>query len=105
MFSLVKKSWFGSLTNSTSVDREETFCITIVGRSLNGIKAELIRAFLTINELSHSVVGQTSFRVEYKRGSGTGGSMFSRGVRMQVRKAWTLCQLYELAPTRLPGAL
>ena len=54
------------------------------GRSLNAIKAELIRAFLTIHELSHSVVGQNSFRVEYKRGPTAGGSVFSRGVRMQV---------------------
>lgn len=36
--------------------------------------------------MSHSVVSQTSFRVEYKRGSSAGGSMFSRGVRMQVSK-------------------
>ncbi|CAJ0562227.1 unnamed protein product, partial [Mesorhabditis spiculigera] len=81
---LVKKSWFGSLTSSMSVEREDTHCVPVQGRTLNGIKAELIRAFLTIHELSHSVVGQNSFRVEYKRGPTYGGSVFSRGVKMNV---------------------
>ena len=81
---LVKKSWFGSLTSSNSVEREDVHCVPLQGRSLNAIKAELIRAFLTIHELSHSVIGQNSFRVEYKRGPTAGGSVFSRGVRMQV---------------------
>uniref|UniRef100_A0A915A4L7 non-specific serine/threonine protein kinase n=1 Tax=Parascaris univalens TaxID=6257 RepID=A0A915A4L7_PARUN len=81
---LVKKSWFGSLTSSMSVERDDSHCVPVQGKSLNGIKAELIRAFLTIHELSHSVVGQNSFRVEYKRGPTVGGSVFSRGVKMQV---------------------
>ncbi|CAB3401032.1 unnamed protein product [Caenorhabditis bovis] len=81
---LVKKSWFGSLASSMSVEREDTHCVPVQGKTLNGIKAELIRAFLTIHELSHSVVGQNSFRVEYKRGSTVGGSVFSRGVKMNV---------------------
>uniref|UniRef100_A0AC35ESN8 Serine/threonine-protein kinase BRSK2 n=1 Tax=Panagrolaimus sp. PS1159 TaxID=55785 RepID=A0AC35ESN8_9BILA len=37
-----------------------------------------------IHELSHSVVGQNSFKVEYKRGPAVGGGVFSRGVKMQV---------------------
>ncbi|GMR62437.1 hypothetical protein PMAYCL1PPCAC_32632, partial [Pristionchus mayeri] len=81
---LVKKSWFGSLTSSISVERDDTHVVPVQGRTLNGIKAELIRAFLTIHELSHSVVGQNSFRVEYKRGPTAGGSVFSRGVKMNV---------------------
>ncbi|CAJ0951132.1 unnamed protein product, partial [Mesorhabditis belari] len=81
---LVKKSWFGSLTSSMSVERDDTHCVPVQGRTLNGIKAELIRAFLTIHELSHSVVGQNCFRVEYKRGPTYGGSVFSRGVKMNV---------------------
>ncbi|CAI5454938.1 unnamed protein product [Caenorhabditis angaria] len=81
---LVKKSWFGSLASSISVEREDTHCVPVQGKTLNGIKAELIRAFLTIHELSHSVVGQNSFRVEYKRGPTVGGSVFSRGVKMNV---------------------
>ncbi|KAF8354125.1 sad-1 [Pristionchus pacificus] len=81
---LVKKSWFGSLTSSISVERDDAHVVPVQGRTLNGIKAELIRAFLTIHELSHSVVGQNSFRVEYKRGPTAGGSVFSRGVKMNV---------------------
>ena len=80
-----------------SVEREDTHCVPVQGKTLNGIKAELIRAFLTvilynhlfelhyqIHELSHSVVGQNCFRVEYKRGPTAGGSVFSRGVKMNV---------------------
>ncbi|TMS37184.1 hypothetical protein L596_004164 [Steinernema carpocapsae] len=81
---LVKKSWFGSLTSSMSVERDDIYCVPVEGKSLNAIKAELIRAFLTIHELSHSVVGQNSFKVEYKRGPTVGGGVFSRGIKMQV---------------------
>ncbi|KAK6027216.1 hypothetical protein OSTOST_06753, partial [Ostertagia ostertagi] len=81
---LVKKSWFGSLTSSVSVERDDTHCVPVQGRTLNTIKAELIRSFLTIHELSHCVVGQNCFRVEYKRGPTVGGGVFSRGVKMNV---------------------
>uniref|UniRef100_A0A914DLW6 non-specific serine/threonine protein kinase n=1 Tax=Acrobeloides nanus TaxID=290746 RepID=A0A914DLW6_9BILA len=81
---LVKKSWFGSLTSNVGIERDDVQSVPVEGKSLNGIKAELIRAFLTIHELSHSVVGQNSFKVEYKRGPTMGGSVFSRGVKMQV---------------------
>uniref|UniRef100_A0A0N5B5E4 non-specific serine/threonine protein kinase n=1 Tax=Strongyloides papillosus TaxID=174720 RepID=A0A0N5B5E4_STREA len=81
---LVKKSWFGSLTSNMSQDRDDVQCVPVDGRSLNGIKAELIRTFLTIHELSHSVIGQNSFKVEYKRGPTVGGGVFSRGIKMQV---------------------
>lgn len=81
---LVKKSWFGSLASSMSVEREDTHCVPVQGKTLNSIKAELIRAFLQIHELSHSVIGQNCFRVEYKRGPTAGGSVFSRGIKMNV---------------------
>lgn len=81
---LVKKSWFGSLASSMSVERDDTHCVPVQGKTLNSIKAELIRAFLQIHELSHSVVGQNCFRVEYKRGPTVGGSVFSRGIKMNV---------------------
>lgn len=45
------------------------------------IKADLIHAFLSINDLSHSVLSPTSFRVEYKRGVNT---VFQRNVRFHV---------------------
>ena len=54
--SLVKKSWFGSLTNSNSVEREDVHLVPVQGRSLNAIKAELIRAFLTV----------TTFCIQFK---------------------------------------
>nr|CAD2165394.1 unnamed protein product [Meloidogyne enterolobii] len=75
-----KKSFFGSLSMS-GADRDDTPCIPVQNKTLPEIKAELIRLFLTIHELSHSVVGQNSFRVEYKRLPYLG---FSRGVKFQV---------------------
>ena len=33
-----------------SVERDDTHCVPVQGRTLNGIKAELIRAFLTVRE-------------------------------------------------------
>ncbi|CAD5219995.1 unnamed protein product [Bursaphelenchus xylophilus] len=78
---LVKKSWFGSLTSNVGNDREDVQCVPVEGKTLNAIKAELIRAFLTIHELSHHVVGQNSFKVEYRRGSTMG---FSRGIKLHV---------------------
>lgn len=63
-------------------DRDDIQCVPVEEKSLNEIKAELIRSFLTIHELSHSVIGQNSFKVEYKRGPS--GSMFSRGIKLQV---------------------
>ncbi|CAJ0562225.1 unnamed protein product, partial [Mesorhabditis spiculigera] len=102
---LVKKSWFGSLTSSMSVEREDTHCVPVQGRTLNGIKAELIRAFLTIHELSHSVVGQNSFRVEYKRGPTYGGILtacWSRPKIQAPRRAFDVsspkCYAAEVRP-------
>lgn len=51
VFSLVKKSWFGSLASSMSVERDDTHCVPVQGKTLNGIKAELIRAFLQVRQL------------------------------------------------------
>ncbi|XP_076313284.1 serine/threonine-protein kinase BRSK2-like isoform X4 [Tachypleus tridentatus] len=76
---LTKKSWFGSLMGG---DREETHVILVKDRPLSTVKADLIHAFLSIADLSHSVVSPMSFRVEYKRPGGT--SMFQRNVRFHV---------------------
>lgn len=48
-FSLVKKSWFGSLASSVSVERNDVQIIPAHGKTVNAIKAELIRAFLTVS--------------------------------------------------------
>lgn len=78
---LTKRSWFGSLL--LSADKEETFTALVKGKPLATVKADLIHAFLSIAELSHSVVSPMSFRVEYKRGSNA-PAMFQRHVRFQV---------------------
>ncbi|XP_025830966.1 serine/threonine-protein kinase BRSK2 [Agrilus planipennis] len=77
---LTKKSWFGSLMTT---EKDETFTILVKGKPLSTVKADLIHAFLSIAELSHSVSSPMSFRVEYKRGT-TGPAMFQRQVRFQV---------------------
>ncbi|XP_049839282.1 serine/threonine-protein kinase BRSK2 isoform X2 [Schistocerca gregaria] len=77
---LTKKSWFGSLMTT---EKDETFTILVKGKPLATVKADLIHAFLSIAELSHSVSSPMSFRVEYKRGS-TAPAMFQRQVRFQV---------------------
>ncbi|XP_015430349.1 PREDICTED: serine/threonine-protein kinase BRSK2 [Dufourea novaeangliae] len=77
---LTKKSWFGSLMTT---EKDETFTVLVKGKVLACVKADLIHAFLSIAELSHSVSSPMSFRVEYKRG-GTAPAMFQRQVRFQV---------------------
>ncbi|XP_063843507.1 serine/threonine-protein kinase BRSK2-like isoform X1 [Scylla paramamosain] len=77
---LTKKSWFGSLM---STERDETYTILVKDKALATVKADLIHAFLSVAELSHSVTSPMSFRVEYKRGS-AGPAVFQRHVRFQV---------------------
>ncbi|RWS10811.1 serine/threonine-protein kinase BRSK2-like protein, partial [Dinothrombium tinctorium] len=76
---LTKRSWFGSLMGT---EREETHVILVKDKPLSAVKADLIHAFLSISDLSHSVLSPTSFRVDYKRPGGT--SMFQRNVRFHV---------------------
>ncbi|XP_075218884.1 BRSK family serine/threonine-protein kinase sugar-free frosting isoform X2 [Lycorma delicatula] len=77
---LTKKSWFGSLMTS---EKDETFTVLVKGKPLASVKADLIHAFLSIAELSHSVSSPMSFRVEYRRAT-PGAAMFQRQVRFQV---------------------
>lgn len=76
---LSKRSWFGGLMTN---EREESHVILVKDRPLSSVKADLIHAFLSIADLSHSVVSPMSFRVEYKRPSST--TMFQRNVRFHV---------------------
>lgn len=62
-------------------ERDEQQTLVIRDKPLAIIKADLIHAFLSINDLSHSVLSPTSFRVEYKRGVNT---VFQRNVRFHV---------------------
>ncbi|XP_055693267.1 serine/threonine-protein kinase BRSK2 isoform X4 [Lutzomyia longipalpis] len=77
---LTKRSWFGNLMTT---EKDETFTVLVKGKPLATVKAHLIHAFLSMAELSHSVISPMSFRVEYKR-NGTGPAMFQRHVRFQV---------------------
>ncbi|XP_054719841.1 serine/threonine kinase SAD-1-like [Uloborus diversus] len=76
---LTKKSWFGSLMTS---ERDESHVILVKDRPLSSVKGDLIHAFLSIADLSHSVLTPMSFRVEYRRPGGT--SVFQRNVRFHV---------------------
>ncbi|XP_059218639.1 serine/threonine-protein kinase BRSK1 isoform X3 [Stomoxys calcitrans] len=77
---LTKRSWFGNLITT---EKDETFTILVKGKPIATVKAHLIHAFLSMAELSHSVVSPSSFRVEYKR-NGNGPVMFQRHVKFQV---------------------
>ncbi|KAL5006823.1 hypothetical protein ScPMuIL_015629 [Solemya velum] len=76
---MTKKSWFGALIGA---EREEHHFVMIQDKPLSQIKADLVHAFLSTSDLSHSVVSTTTFRAEYRRSGGS--SMFSRSVRFQV---------------------
>ncbi|XP_074593090.1 serine/threonine-protein kinase BRSK2-like [Brevipalpus obovatus] len=76
---LTKRSWFGSLMGN---ERDETHVLLVRDKPLSAVKADLIHAFLSISDLSHSVLSPTSFRVEYKRPGNT--AMFQRNVRFHV---------------------
>ncbi|XP_078491298.1 serine/threonine-protein kinase BRSK2 [Ciona intestinalis] len=79
---LTKRSWFGQFISGSSsnvVARErEDAPLTLVmnNRTLNNVKADLIHTFLTIANLTHSVVGPMKFRCEYRPQGSGGHSMF-----------------------------
>ncbi|XP_026477521.1 serine/threonine kinase SAD-1-like, partial [Ctenocephalides felis] len=102
---LTKRSWFGSLMSG---EKDETFTVLVKGKPLAMVKADLIHAFLSVSELSHAVLSALSFRVEYKRGSGTPSAVFQRLVRFQVDVA-TIVQppdqaLHAITFTLLSGS-
>lgn len=45
---LTKKSWFGSLMTT---EKDETFTILVKGKPLATVKADLIHAFLSVNNV------------------------------------------------------
>ncbi|XP_071504512.1 LOW QUALITY PROTEIN: serine/threonine-protein kinase BRSK2-like, partial [Diadema antillarum] len=75
-----KKSWFSSFMASDRVDEE--LSIAVRDKSLGSIKAELVQAFLTIPDMSHSVQSTTSFRAEFKRAGS--GAVFAKPIKFQV---------------------
>ncbi|CAG0883813.1 unnamed protein product [Darwinula stevensoni] len=78
---LAKRSWLGALL--AGGERDENYTVVVRDRTSAQLKADLIHAFLSIAELSHSVTSPMSFRVEYKRAS-SGPVIFQRHVRFQV---------------------
>uniref|UniRef100_A0A915HUG5 Uncharacterized protein n=1 Tax=Romanomermis culicivorax TaxID=13658 RepID=A0A915HUG5_ROMCU len=83
---LVKKSWFDSLASSFSSDKDEMILFTVNKKSLNAVKAELIRAFLAVHELNHTIVDHNSFRLEFRKANvSSTTSMFIRTVRITVQ--------------------
>ncbi|XP_024243152.1 serine/threonine-protein kinase BRSK2-like [Oncorhynchus tshawytscha] len=81
---LAKKSWFG---NFVSLEKEEQIFVVIRDKPLSSVKADIVHAFLSIPSLSHSVICQTSFRVEYK--TSCGPSVFQKPVKFQVDIAFS----------------
>ncbi|XP_025084708.1 serine/threonine-protein kinase BRSK2-like isoform X3 [Pomacea canaliculata] len=75
---MAKRSWFGGLMG---MEQEHHF-VMVRDKTFNQVKADLVHAFLSTPDLSHSVVSTSTFRAEYRRGGGS--SMFSRNVRFQV---------------------
>ncbi|CAE1294753.1 BRSK [Acanthosepion pharaonis] len=76
---MTKRSWFGALMGT---EREEHHFVIVRDKPLSQVKADLVHAFLSTPDMSHSVVSTTTFRAEYRRSSSA--SMFSRNVRFQV---------------------
>ncbi|XP_046356807.2 serine/threonine-protein kinase BRSK2-like isoform X2 [Haliotis rufescens] len=75
---LAKRSWFGGLMG---MEQEHHFMM-VRDKTFSQVKADLVHAFLSTSDLSHSVVSTSTFRAEYRRGGSS--SMFSRNVRFQV---------------------
>lgn len=75
-----KKSWFA---NMVGLDKEEyRQSVTIRGKQLNQIKADIVHAFLSTPDIVHTVVSPTSFRAEFRRS--TNSAVFNRSVKFQV---------------------
>ncbi|XP_076471771.1 serine/threonine-protein kinase BRSK2-like isoform X1 [Babylonia areolata] len=75
---MAKRSWFGGLMG---MEQEHHF-VMMRDKTFSQVKADLVHAFLSTPDLSHSVVSTSTFRAEYRRGGSS--SMFSRNVRFQV---------------------
>jgi len=99
---LGKKSWFGQLlvlgggngasSSSGWTAREpeqaveanpHVHVVLIKDRPLTVIKADLIHTFFSSPDVVHQILSPMSFRVEFKRPSGT-SSMFQRNVKLQI---------------------
>lgn len=99
---LTKKSWFGQLlvlggatqsptgawsdqsdSGASNSNNNHVHVVLIKDRPLTVIKADLIHTFFSSPDVVHQILSPMSFRVEFKRPSGT-SSMFQRSVKLQI---------------------
>lgn len=72
--------------------------VVIKDRPLTVIKADLIHTFFSSPDVVHQILSPMSFRVEFKRPSGT-SSMFQRSVKMQIDIAPASSSLNHSVPS------
>lgn len=73
----------GEMRNQTSTTDQHVHVVLIKDRPLTVIKADLIHTFFSSPDVVHQILSPMSFRVEFKRPSGT-SSMFQRSVKLQI---------------------
>lgn len=72
-----------SNNNNSSNNNNHVQVVLIKDRPLTVIKADLIHTFFSSPDVVHQILSPMSFRVEFKRPSGT-SSMFQRSVKLQI---------------------
>ncbi|XP_038052983.1 serine/threonine-protein kinase BRSK2-like [Patiria miniata] len=75
-----KKSWFSSLV--TSDRSEDELSMAIRDRTFSSVKADLVQALLSIQDLSHSVLSPHAFKAELKRGGSS--AVFAKPMKFHV---------------------
>ena len=73
----------GGLQDSPAAINNHVHVVLIKDRPLTVIKADLIHTFFSSPDVIHQILSPMSFRVEFKRPSGT-SSMFQRSVKLQI---------------------
>lgn len=68
---------------SSAATNNHVHVVLIKDRPLTVIKADLIHTFFSSPDVVHQILSPMSFRVEFKRPSGT-SSMFQRSVKLQI---------------------
>nr|BAA28663.1 HrPOPK-1 [Halocynthia roretzi] len=86
---LSKRSWFGNFMSSRYSSTEHCdelpYAIAYKNRTLNSVKSELVHAFLSIPNLTHSMVSPTRFRCDYRSsGTSTTSVFHQRSIKFQV---------------------
>ena len=69
--------------SAAAMNNHHVHVVLIKDRPLTVIKADLIHTFFSSPDVVHQILSPMSFRVEFKRPSGT-SSMFQRNVKLQI---------------------